>query len=273
MTVESNDAASMSTMVGFNSANVIASIGGWNFPSSYFSDMVASQASRAKFISSAKGFLQQHKLAGIDIDWEFPCSAPRTGSVKITCQQFRTVADGGGKCPDDTTNFVQFLKELRAGLGADVKITVASQAAEKNARNQGISKESSSYVDAWNIMSYDYSVSDISGAGAQVMSPNAPLYNPSAPALQMSINQTVSTYLSLGVPSNKINVGIPFYGHAWFMPGLTQPDQFGGNGKIQGECCGPFQQTFGAKPGKACSQCGLMMYTEIQAALGGGSEK
>jgi hypothetical protein len=40
-------------------------------------------------------------------------------------------------------------------------------------------------------MSYDYQVSDLSGAAAAMMSPNAPLYNPDPPALQMSINQTV----------------------------------------------------------------------------------
>lgn len=47
------------------------------------------------------------------------------------------------------------------------------------------------YIDSWHIMSYDYQVSDLSGAAASMMSPNAPLYNPDPPALQMSINQTV----------------------------------------------------------------------------------
>ena len=44
------------------------------------------------------------------------------------------------------------------------------------------------------------------------------------------------------------------------------------NGSIQGECCGPFQNTYGAKPGQACSQCGVMMYSEILAALGSQTE-
>merc|ERR1711865_173097 len=52
----------------------------------------------------------------------------------------------------------------------------------------------------------------------------------------------------------------------WYKPGMTGWQNFGGQGEIQGECCGPFAQTYGAKPGMACAQCGVMMYSEILAA-------
>jgi len=248
---------------------VIASIGGWNFPSAYFSKMVSTSESRSKFISAAKAFLSQHGFAGIDIDWEFPCSPPRDDPVKITCENFRHVSDAGGNCPADTTNLVSFLKELRAGLGDDMHISVASQAGEKNWLNMGL-KEASPYVDLWNVMSYDYAVPDIANGAA--MSPNAPLYTPTSPtAVQMSINYTIQGYLAAGVPAKKILVGIPLYGHTWYQPGLGTDawHQFGLNGSVQGECCGPFKQTYGAKFGKGCQQCGVYMYSEILAALGG----
>merc|ERR1719203_73484 len=109
MTLEHNDQQSISTLKSLRSGlKVIASVGGWNFPSAYFSKMVSNSESRAKFISGAKSFLSQHGFAGIDIDWEFPCSPPRDDPVKITCQNFRHVSDAGGNCPDDTTNFVAF---------------------------------------------------------------------------------------------------------------------------------------------------------------------
>merc|ERR1712072_1433157 len=154
--------------------------------------------------------------------------------------------------------------ELRAGLGSDAHISVASQAGEKNWKNMGL-KEASQYVDHWNIMNYDYVVSDTpSGA---TMSPNAPLYTPSASgAAQMSIDYTVQGYLAEGVPPSKIMVGVPFYGHTWYEPGMSGWQNFGGQGQIQGECCGPFKQTYAGKPGKVCSQCGVMMYSEILAA-------
>merc|ERR1711920_195435 len=101
------------------------------------------------------------------------------------------------------------------------------------------------------------------------MSPNAPLYTPSAPnTVKMSIDYTIQGYLAAGVPAKKIMVGIPFYGHTWFDAGMsgTAWQKFGGNGTVQGRCCGPFKSTYGGKPGQACAQCGVMMYTEIQAA-------
>ena len=113
---------------------VILSVGGWNFPSAYFSQMVASADSRAKFIastkarnqpssgismrvapllffpsllsSSTKAYLAANNLDGVDLDWEFPCSPPRSDPVKITCTNFRSVEDAGGKCPDDGDNLL-----------------------------------------------------------------------------------------------------------------------------------------------------------------------
>lgn len=138
-------------------------------------------------------------------------------------------------------------------------------------------KEASAYIDSWHIMSYDYTVSDLSGEGAAVMSPNAPLYNPKPPALQKSINQTVWNYLAAGVDKSKLTIGLPFYSHTWFAPDLlTSSDPsawkaFGNKGVVQGSCCGPFKSTFGAQPGQGCAMCGLYMYSEIVAALGSNS--
>jgi len=114
-------------------------------------------------------------------------------------------------------------------------------------------------------MNYDYTVPDV--PGGSTMSPNQPLYVPSASGtLQMSVDYSVQGYLKAGVPASKIMVGVAFYGHTWYAQGMSSWKSFGGTGSIQGECCGPFKQTYGAKPGKACQQCGVMMYSEILAA-------
>lgn len=65
--------------------------------------------------------------------------------MKITCEQFRSVADAGSKCPTDTANFALLLKELREGLGPTAYISVASQAAEKGMRDEDV-KAASAYV-------------------------------------------------------------------------------------------------------------------------------
>ena len=71
------------------------SVGGWNFPSEYFSKMASSADSRAKFVKSVKSWMTRFGAAGIDIDWEYPCSAPREDPVKISCSKFQHVSDAG----------------------------------------------------------------------------------------------------------------------------------------------------------------------------------
>ena len=51
---------------------IVISVGGWNFPSAYFSEMASSNVSRAAFVASAKSFIDTHDLDGIDLDWEYP---------------------------------------------------------------------------------------------------------------------------------------------------------------------------------------------------------
>jgi len=271
MFVETKDPQFVQTLVGYKSQNpklkIIMSVGGWNFPSAYFSKMVSSSTSRQKWINSAVSFMSSHGFDGVDLDWEYPCSPPRSNPVEISCYDFRTVDDAGGHCPADTQNFPQFLKELRAAIGTKI-LTVASQAAKQNEINMDI-KDCSQYLDWWHIMSYDYAVSDI--PDGQVMSPNAPLNLPPPPAVQMAINNTVQDYLAQGVPKSKMQVGVPFYGHTWYQPSLVNTNnwkKFGNTGIVEGECCGPFQSTFGGKPGKGCLMCGTMMYSEILAAGG-----
>jgi len=262
MTLEHNDAQSINTLKG-QGFKVIASIGGWNFPSHYFSEMVSTSSTRSKFINSAKSFLSSKGFAGIDIDWEFPCSPARDNSVKITNTKFRTVHDAGGQCPRDTTGLTALLKEMREAM-PDMYISVASQAAEKNWIAMGVGAESSKYIDHWHVMNYDYTVSDV--PSSQPMSPNQPLYNPPAPATQWSINYTVQGYLNAGVPANKIMIGLAMYGHTWYKSQMNDWKKFGESPEKQSKCYGPFKDTYGGAPGKGCNQCGVMMNSEIEAA-------
>jgi len=226
---------------------------------------VSSASSRQKFIQSVVQTLNQYNLDGIDLDWEYPCSPPRQNPVEISCQDFRSVQDNGGRCPNDGNNLVLFAKELKSALGSKL-VTIASQAAKLNEDHMNL-KEVDPYIDKWHVMSYDYAVSDLPDSGAAIASPNCPLYMPPPPAVQMSVNQTIGDYIAAGISPKKIMVGIPFYGHTWYIPGASSSwNKFGLKGQIQGQCCGPFRNTYGAQPGAGCSMCGTMMYSEIQAA-------
>merc|ERR1712025_1238380 len=124
-------------------------------------------------------------------------------------------------------------------------------------------------TDWWNVMTYDYTVSDIAGDAGSHFNPNCPLYTPTGSGTTaMSLNYSIAHYLDAGVPPSKIRAGIPFYGHTWYAPSKSGDDwkTWGGVAEVQGECCGPFKATYGAKFGKGCQQCGTMMYSEVEAA-------
>ena len=184
------------------------------------------------------------------------------------------MADAGGNCPADTTNIVLLFKELSEALfPLGKRVTVASQAAKPQEIEMAIAALDP-YVSSFMLMSYDYQVSDIPGAGA--FSPNAPLYTPSAPgAVKMSISYSIQNYLSAGVHPSKIQVGIPLYGHSWYNANLSVSagdwKKWGGPTYVQGACCGPFATTNGGKPGPGAQQCGTLMYSEIMAAIGTGA--
>jgi chitinase len=268
--IESKDESFIQAITSYKTSNpnlkVIASVGGWNFPSALFSQMVSSSTSRTAFINSLKSTLQKYNFDGVDIDWEYPGSVPRDDYVKITCSEIKPSHDDGGK-PADTDNLLSFVKELRNALGSSMVISMASPASQDKWERVHL-REMSNYLDYWHVMTYDYTVSDITNSN--LTSPNSPLYTPpqATGAVQWSLDYTVTGYLSQGVPPSKIMVGIPLYGHTWFVPGLSgdQWKTFGLNASIQGDCCGPFKSTYGAKYGKGSQLCGTYMYSEIIAA-------
>ena len=93
-------------------------------------------------------------------------------------------------------------------------ISVASLSAENNWVNTNL-KEGSPWVDHWHLMNYDCTVSDVSGG--TTMSPDQPLYLPSAPCtLQMSVDYAVREGLQAGAPTSKIMVGDALSGHTWY---------------------------------------------------------
>lgn len=192
-TIEPKDPQFIPIVMGYKQSNpnlkVIASIGGWNFPSEMFSKMVSTSANRKAFIDSLNDIMTQYHFDGVDLDWEYPCSKQRTDYVKYSCTNIKPSTDGGGKCPDDTDNLLELVKELRQSLGRNKTITFAGPGSKQKWDNIKL-KEMSMYLDYWHVMTYDYTVSDIKDS--KTTAPNSPLYTPSAStgAVQWSTDYT-----------------------------------------------------------------------------------
>jgi len=179
---------------------VLVSVGGWLW-STNFSDMALTAESRRLFEDSVMQFLTQYDLDGLDIDWEYP-GMPGAG------HPFR---------PEDKQNFTSLVKELRERFdsvarrsGKRLYLTIAMGASDDVIANTEMNKVQK-YVDTVNLMAYDY----YEPGSESITGNHAPLLvNPADPK-KVSAAESVHAYEKAGVPSEKILLGVPFYGHEW----------------------------------------------------------
>jgi chitinase len=200
---------------------VVISLGGWTW-SKGFSDAALTAESRKTLVSSCIDMYIKGNLPliggepaggdgvaagvfdGIDIDWEYPAMPANTGHVHR---------------PEDTQNFTALLQEFRAQLDAlDSKLllTIAAPAGQDKIEKLEIPKIHP-YLNFINLMTYDMH------GGWDAQGPtnfHAPLYaSPNDPSTGVSksysTDAAVKLYLDGGVPSNKLIIGVPFYGRGW----------------------------------------------------------
>ena len=170
---------------------VLLSLGGWG--SGRFSEMAADEALRTAFAEDCRRVVDEYKIDGIDVDWEYPGS---------------NVA-GISSSPDDPANFVLLLKDIRQAIGSERLLTIATGATGTGM----LFSELLPYVDFINIMSYDL---------ADPPMHHAPLYK-SKYSGYITVDGCVQKHLQAGVPAAKLVLGVPFYGrgcdvYAWSVP-------------------------------------------------------
>ena len=182
---------------------ILVSVGGWS-RSTYFSDAALTEESRKIFAESALDFIERYGLDGIDLDWEYPGS-PGAGNV------FRAV---------DRENFTLMLEELRIQLdeqtAADGRednpylLTIATGASQGFLQNTEMHK-AHQYLDYVLLMTYDYHT-----GGSPVAGHHANLFrSQSLHYTRGSADQSVQWFLDAGIPSEKLVLGVAFYGRYW----------------------------------------------------------
>lgn len=170
---------------------ILLSIGGWG--SGRFSEMVANDDLRGAFAADCKRVIEEYGLDGVDIDWEYPTSD--VGGISAS--------------PDDTKNFTLMMRDIRAAIGKDKLLTLATAAGAQYIDFRSIDP----YIDFVNIMSYDMG-NPPKHHSALHASPNAGY---------ITCEAAVKAHLAAGVPAGKLNMGMPFYGRG---DGVT----YGGGG-------------------------------------------
>ena len=128
-------------------------------------------------------------------------------------------------------NYIQLLVALRASLPSpDYTLTSALPAGEWALRNIDV-RLASTYLDLINIMAYDFS-----GPWTQTIGHHAQLFTPKHPhndATRISGQSSVDYFLSKGVPSRKLLLGVPVYGRS-FLGASKVGDRFTGHGGEEG---------------------------------------
>ncbi|MBN1894348.1 glycoside hydrolase family 18 protein [bacterium] len=177
---------------------VMLSLGGWE-DTEHFPFIAADPAKRAVFASACMDQIRRHGFDGIDIDWEYPGYAPHNGS------------------PADRENFTLLLLAVRDSLdalegkaGKKLALSAALSAVPSNVAFLEVEKIAA-IMDFLNIMTYD-----CFGVWDPVSNHNSPLYAPARGDSALNVDSAFRLFHEKhGVPAEKINLGVPFYGHCF----------------------------------------------------------
>ena len=195
---------------------VMIACGGWGADG--FSDMSLYADSRAKFIQSAKEFIEEYQLDGMDMDWEYP-GISGAGTMAR---------------PEDTENFTALMKGLREMLDAfdSPKVLSFASAGWKRYYDFIEVDEVMKYADYMNVMTYDQvsgesiytghhtplghvKNKDIEGTPFQAHLDSLYAANAAQDNDPESAEKIVDFLLYQGVNPAQIVIGAAFYGRVW----------------------------------------------------------
>lgn len=170
---------------------VIAAIGGW--AADGFSDASLTPASRYAFARNAQKLINDYKLDGIDIDWEYPGNS----------------ASGIKSRPEDKENFTLLLTALRDVLGSETWISVAGTGDSAYINKSVEIDKIAPLITHFNLMSYDFTAGESGELGYRHQ---ANLFDSDLSLPGYSVDRMINNLIDSGMPSQKILLGTPFYG-------------------------------------------------------------
>lgn len=164
------------------------------------SDLFRADNNRKAFAASVKRIIQQHRLDGIDIDWEYPAIQ---GPI------------GHPFSKDDKQNFTLLMQELRKSIGDGKELTVATGAFTEFLQQSIEWSKVAAVVDRFHLMTYD-----LVNRNSKVTGHHAALY--SANGQPESTDNALRYLDSLGIPRNKLVIGAAFYARVFQQVGSTR---------------------------------------------------
>ncbi|KAI9276212.1 glycoside hydrolase superfamily [Sporodiniella umbellata] len=185
-----------------HNVGVSLAIGGWT-GSVHFSELVRTEEKRKEFAKRLMKAVKKYELNGLNIDWEYP-----NDPQGIACN---------GRDPQDTANFLSLIELLRQNLDEkypdEHKLITSAVSTWTFRDHQGNSIQTlderwSKLMDAFYVMAYD-----MGGAFSASATPNAPMNLDNTQNPRESGAAAIEAWLGAGVPSEKVFLGVPFYGY------------------------------------------------------------
>jgi len=177
--------------------NLQLSLGGWTL-SKNFSPAVSSETTRTNFVNNIIDAFKKYPIfTGVSLDWEY-----------VSNDGVNYGNDGNITSPQDSNNFVLFLKQLREALNKNnmTHYIISMCCVADPTKAKFDVQKMHPYIDELHIMTYDFH----SGAWGESITGHHT--NPrKSSKWTFSAEEAADYYISRGVPSTKCFIGAAFY--------------------------------------------------------------
>ncbi|XP_054441527.1 chitotriosidase-1 [Pteronotus mesoamericanus] len=214
----------------------LLAIGGWNFGTQKFTDMVATAHSRQTFVNSAIKFLRKYDFDGLDLDWEYPGSR--------------------GSPPSDKQRFTDLVQDLADAFQQEARVSGKERLLLSAAVPAGRQYIDAGYevdkiarsLDFISLMAYD-----LHGSWETTTGHHSALFKrqgESGAAAELNVDYAVQQWLQKGTPANKLILGMPTYGRSFTLASTSDAG-------VGAPAAGP------GSPGSFTREAGLLAYYEV----------